>query len=94
MKLFRRESKVSIRKATYYAVVINGLQILLILAVLFAVLIIPEIQASPRLLLMLTLLASLVVIWGAVVDISEALPPAACSSSWMTWMKPSMRWRT
>lgn len=70
MKLRKRE--VSIRKATWYAVVINGLQILLILVVLFAVLIIPEIQASPRLLLMLTLLASLVVIWGAVVDISEA----------------------
>ena len=68
----RRKKEVSIRKATYYAVIINGLQILLILVVLFAVLIIPEIQASPRLLLMLTLLASLVVIWGAVVDITEA----------------------
>lgn len=73
MKLFKRETNVSIRKATYYAVIINGLQILLILVVLFAVLIVPEIQASPRLLLMLTLLASLVVIWGAVVDIREAL---------------------
>lgn len=72
MKLLKRERNVSIRKATYYAVIINGLQILLILVVLFAVLIIPEIQASPRLLLMLTLLASLVVIWGAVVDITEA----------------------
>lgn len=72
MKLLRRERNVSIRKATWYAVIINGLQILLILVVLFAVLIIPEIQASPRLLLMLTLLASLVIIWGAVVDITEA----------------------
>lgn len=71
-RLKKRENNVSIRKATWYAVIINGLQILLILVVLFAVLIIPEIQASPRLLLMLTLLASLVVIWGAVVDISEA----------------------
>ncbi len=68
----RRKREVSIRKATYYAVIINGLQVLLILVVLFAVLVVPEIQASPRLLLMLTLLASLVIIWGAVVDISEA----------------------
>lgn len=68
----RRKREVSIRKATWYAVIINGLQILLILVVLFAVLIIPEIQASPKLLVMLTLLASLVVIWGAVVDITEA----------------------
>ena len=66
----RRKREVSIRKATYYAVIINGLQILV---VLFAVLFVPEIKTSPRLLLMLTLLASLVVIWGAVVDISEAL---------------------
>ena len=69
----RRKREVSIRKATYYAVIINGLQILLILVVLFAVLFVPEIKTSPRLLLMLTLLASLVVIWGAGVDISEAL---------------------
>ena len=71
-RLKKRENNVSIRKATWYAVIINGLQILLILVVLFAVLVIPEIQASPRLLVMLTLLASLVIIWGAVVDISEA----------------------
>ena len=69
----RRKKGVSLRKATYYAIVINGLQILLILVLLFAVLVIPEIQATPGLLLMLTLLASLVIIWGAVVDISEAI---------------------
>ncbi len=68
----RRKREVSLRKATYYAVIINGLQIILILVVLFAVLFVPEIKTSPRLLLMLTLLASLVVIWGAVVDITEA----------------------
>ncbi|MBQ8200822.1 MAG: Spo0B domain-containing protein [Clostridia bacterium] len=74
MKLMKkRERNVSVRKAAYYAVIINGLQILLILVVLFAVLIIPEIQATPKLLLTLTLVASLVVIWGAVVDIREAL---------------------
>ena len=69
----RRKKGVSLRKATYYAIVINGLQILLILVLLFAVLVIPKIQATPGLLLMLTLLASLVIIWGAVVDISEAI---------------------
>ena len=74
MKLLKkRERNISVRKAANYAIVINGLQILLIRIVLFAVLIIPEIQASPRLLLVLTLVASLVVIWGAVVDIREAL---------------------
>ncbi len=73
MKLLQKSANnVSIRKATWYAVVINGLQILLILVVLFAVLIVPEIQATPKLLLMLTLVALLVVIWGAVVDIREA----------------------
>ena len=73
MKLPKKgENNVSIRKATNYAVVINGLQVLLILVVLFAVLVIPEIQASPRLLVMLTLLASLVIIWGAAVDIMDA----------------------
>ncbi|MBQ2952868.1 MAG: Spo0B domain-containing protein [Clostridia bacterium] len=68
----RREKGVSIRKATYFAVVISGLQILLILVVLFAVLLVPEIKASPSLLLMLTLLASVLIVWGAIVDISEA----------------------
>ena len=72
MKLGKREHHVTIRKATNYAVVINGLQILLILVVLFAVFIIPEIKASHDLLLLLTLVASLVVVWGAVVDIREA----------------------
>ena len=38
-RLKKRENNVSIRKATWYAVIINGLQILLILVVLFAVLI-------------------------------------------------------
>lgn len=72
MKLLKRDHHVTIRKATNYAVITNGLQILLILIVLFAVLIVPEIKASHDLLLLLTLVASLVVIWGAVVDIREA----------------------
>ena len=64
---------VSVRKATNYAIVINSLQIALILVMLFAIIIVPEIETSYRLLLTLTLIASLVIIWGAVVDIREAL---------------------
>ncbi len=74
MKLIKpgREN-ISVRKATYYAIVINGLQIALILAVLLIVAISPAIQLTSKLMVMLTGLASLVVIWGAVVDIREAL---------------------
>ena len=64
---------VSVRKATNYAIVINGLQIALILVMLLAIIIFPEISASYHLLLTLTIVASLVIVWGAVVDIREAL---------------------
>ncbi len=64
---------ISIRKATWYAIVINGLQIALVLAVLLIVAISPAVELTPKLMIMLTGLASLVVIWGAIVDIREAL---------------------
>jgi len=64
---------VSVRKATNYAIVINALQIALILVMLLAIIIVPEIETSYRLLLTLTIVASLVIVWGAVVDIREAL---------------------
>ncbi len=73
MKLPVRAGEIPVRKATNYAIVINGLQILLILVVLAAIVISPEIDATPGLLLTLTFVASAVVIWGAVVDIREAL---------------------
>lgn len=73
MKLFKKPQSVSVRKATNYAIVINGLQIALILGMLLAIIFIPEISASYKLLLTLTAVASLVIIWGAVVDIREAL---------------------
>ena len=74
MKLMPKPGKnVSVRKATNYAVVINALQILLILVMLFAIIVVPEIETSYKLLLALTIVASLVIIWGAVVDIREAL---------------------
>ncbi len=73
MKLPETPKKASVRKATNYAIVINALQIALILVMLIAIIIVPEIETSYRLLLTLTITASLVIVWGAVVDIREAL---------------------
>lgn len=73
MKLLQKPKSASVRKATNYAIVINGLQILLILVMLLAIIIVPEVATSYRLLLTLTIVASLVIVWGAVVDIREAL---------------------
>ena len=74
MKLLEKQTKnLSVRKATNYAIVINALQIALILVMLIAIIIIPEIETSYRLLLTLTIVASLVIVWGAVVDIRDAL---------------------
>ena len=73
MKLLKKPQNLSVRKATNYAIVINGLQIALILVMLLAIIFIPEISASYHLLLTLTVVASLVIVWGAVVDIREAL---------------------
>ena len=74
MKLLQKPGRnLSVRKATNYAVVINALQIALILVMLIAIIVIPEIETSYKLLLTLTIVASLVIIWGAVVDIREAL---------------------
>lgn len=73
MKLLKKPQNLSVRKATNYAVVINALQIVLILVMLIAIIIVPEIETSYRLLLTLTITASLVIVWGAVVDIREAL---------------------
>ena len=73
MKLPKPARHVSVRKATNYAIVINALQIALILVMLLAIIFVPEISASYKLLLVLTIIASLVIIWGGIVDIREAL---------------------
>ena len=74
MKLLQKPPRhVSVRKATNYAIVINGLQIALIMVMLIAIVVVPEIETSYKLLLTLTIVASLVIVWGAVVDIREAL---------------------
>ena len=71
--LNKPDKPVSVRKAINYAIVINALQIALILVMLVAIIIVPEIETSYKLLLTLTITASLVINWGAVVDIREAL---------------------
>ena len=48
---------VSVRKATNYAIVINALQIALILVMLAAIIIFPEISTSYHLLLTLTVVS-------------------------------------
>lgn len=71
--LNKPDKPMSVRKAINYAIVINALQIALILVMMAAIIIVPEIETSYKLLLTLTITASLVIIWGAVVDIREAL---------------------
>lgn len=74
MKLLSKAGKhVSVRKATNYAVIINALQIVIILVMLLVIILVPEISTSYTLMLTLTVVASLVIVWGAVVDIREAL---------------------
>ena len=73
MKLLPKGKNLSVRKATNYAIVINALQIGAILVMMAAIIIVPEIETSYKLLLTLTIVASLVIVWGAVVDIREAL---------------------
>ncbi len=74
MKLLaKRERNVSVKKASTYAIVINSMEIGLIVALLFLELVVPEIEASPLLVRMILVIACLVVIWGATVDIREAV---------------------
>ncbi len=74
MKLLaKRERNISVKKASTYAIVINSMEIGLIVALLFVELVVPEIEASPLLVRMILVIACLVVIWGATVDIREAV---------------------
>lgn len=74
MKLLaKRERNVSVKKASTYAIIINSMEIGLIVALLFLELVVPEIEASPLLVRMILVIACLVVIWGATVDIREAV---------------------
>ena len=71
--LAKRQRNVDVKKAAIYAIVINSLQIGLIVAILAAELLLPGEQLNMTLIRTIVALAGLVVIWGAVVDIREAL---------------------
>ncbi len=74
MKLLKRhESNISVRKASIYAIVINGLQIGLMAAMIIASLLLPGMQVDGAVLETVLIVAAVVVIWGAAVDIREAL---------------------
>lgn len=68
-----RESNISVRKAAIYAIVINGLQIGLMVAMIVVSLLLPGTQFDGLVLETVLIVAAAVVIWGAVVDIREAL---------------------
>lgn len=68
-----RERNVSVHKAAVYAMVINGLQIGLMVAMILATLILPGTQFDGVVLEIVLIVAACVVIWGAVLDIREAL---------------------
>lgn len=72
-RLTRFQENISVRKATNYAIIINSLEILLILGVMTLVVISPQYDFSPRMVRLLVGVAALVIIWGAVMDIREAM---------------------
>lgn len=68
-----RERNIDVKKAAMYAIVINGMQIGLIVAIFLAELLLPGSQWNALLVRTIVGVAGLVIIWGAVVDIREAL---------------------
>lgn len=74
MKLLKkRERNISVKKASAYAVIINGMQIALMVFIILATVLLPGTQVSEVALETMVVIAALVVIWGAVVDIREAM---------------------
>lgn len=74
MKLIkRREHDVSVRKASIYAVVINGMQIALMVCIILVTVLLPGSPFNAVMLEVVVIVSALVVIWGAVVDIREAM---------------------
>ena len=72
-RLTRFQENISVKKATNYAIIINSLEILLILGVMALVVISPQYDFSPRMVRLLVGVAAAVIIWGAVMDIREAM---------------------
>ena len=69
----KRQRNVDVKKAAIYAIVINGMQIGLIVVIFLIELLLPGTQWNAMLVRTVVGIAGLVVIWGAVVDIREAL---------------------
>ena len=69
----RRQRNVSVKKATVFALIINTLQIVLVLAIAAYVVLSPKEIADMRLTRYVVCIAAIVVAWGGVVDIREAL---------------------
>lgn len=64
---------VDVKKASVFAVVINGLQVLLTLGIVIYMLLTPTIADETGMVRYIMAVAAAVVAWGAVVDIREAL---------------------
>ena len=74
MKMLAKPRRdVDVRKAAIYAIVINGMQIGLIVVIFLIELLLPDTQWNLMLVRTVVVIAGIVVIWGAVVDIREAL---------------------
>ena len=69
----RRERNLEVKKASMLAIVINALQILMVLVIMLYMYITPGEAADMPLIRVLVGVAALVVIWGAVIDIRDAL---------------------
>lgn len=69
----RRERNLEVKKASMLAIVINALQILLVFVMMLYMYITPGEAADMPLIRVLVGVAALVVIWGAVIDIRDAL---------------------
>lgn len=64
---------VDVKKAAIFAIVINGMQVLLTLGVALYIFLFPHMTANTVLVRFMVVVAALVVAWGAMVDIREAL---------------------
>lgn len=65
--------QMSVQKMTNYAIIINALQIGLMVVVMALLVLSSRFSVSQNMLLMLTGFASAVIIWGAVMDIRDAM---------------------
>lgn len=69
----KRERNIDVKKASVFAIVINGLQVVLVVAVALYLILPPTSAMDVTLMRYIVALAAMVVAWGAVVDIRDAL---------------------